>query len=383
MRRIIFLLVIVFLLWWIDPAWAAAYQAGDANGDSVVDIGDVVYEINYLFRSGPSPVFYECGDPTGDCVINVGDVVYLINYLFKAGTTPQIVECGWSEPVNLGSPINSTRGDGSISFSFNFKKLVLVSDRTGTHGDEDIWYIVRDSVSQAWSQPINCGNNINTDIRDPYPCISGDGNKIYFLSWNRPGGYGGWDIWVSSWDSSAGIWGVPENLGANINSGGVWTPFVTLDDTKLYFSSTRYPGGIFVSERSGGDWGVPVWLGPNVNMYFNEEDPSVTVDNQTLYFVRWDLEDCGEGLPHIWVSYWTGTEWGPSYMLPSGINYPCAGASDPWITPDGSKLYFSAGIRPGDMGLGDIWMSERIPVEKGKRFINRDQKVIISSGTDR
>jgi len=65
------------------------FLCGDANKDGIVDVGDVVYLINYLFKSGPSPVpILKAGDVSGDGVVDVGDVVYLINYLFKQGPAP-------------------------------------------------------------------------------------------------------------------------------------------------------------------------------------------------------------------------------------------------------------------------------------------------------
>jgi len=64
------------------------YLCGDANGDGVVDVGDVVYLINYLFKNGPAPSPLQTGDVNLDAVVDVGDIVYLINYLFKAGPPP-------------------------------------------------------------------------------------------------------------------------------------------------------------------------------------------------------------------------------------------------------------------------------------------------------
>jgi hypothetical protein len=64
------------------------YQRGDANGDGVIDVGDVVYLINYLYKSGPVPSTSTSGDATCDSVVDAGDVVYLINYLYKGGPPP-------------------------------------------------------------------------------------------------------------------------------------------------------------------------------------------------------------------------------------------------------------------------------------------------------
>ncbi len=80
-------LVMQRVLSWLKTPWR--YKPGDANGDLAVDVGDVVYLINYLFKSGSAPSPLVSGDVNGDCVVDVGDVVYLINYLFKGGTPPR------------------------------------------------------------------------------------------------------------------------------------------------------------------------------------------------------------------------------------------------------------------------------------------------------
>ena len=64
------------------------YTRGDATGDEVVDIGDVVYLINYLYKNGCAPYPVESGDANCDTVVDVGDIVILINYLFKGGPAP-------------------------------------------------------------------------------------------------------------------------------------------------------------------------------------------------------------------------------------------------------------------------------------------------------
>ncbi len=62
---------------------------GDANGDFVIDTGDIVYLINYLFlgTSAPDPLWV--GDANSDGIVDSGDVIYLINYLFL-GTSPPV-----------------------------------------------------------------------------------------------------------------------------------------------------------------------------------------------------------------------------------------------------------------------------------------------------
>lgn len=83
--------------WNIDDIRIAALElgggvCGDANGDEVVDLADVVYLINYLLMSGEAPHCAEpytgCVDANGDGEVNLADVVYLINYVLKSGPPP-------------------------------------------------------------------------------------------------------------------------------------------------------------------------------------------------------------------------------------------------------------------------------------------------------
>ncbi len=62
--------------------------SGDVNTDGKVSISDVVYLINYLFKSGPGFEPLWKGDTNGDCKVSLSDVVYLINYLTKGGPAP-------------------------------------------------------------------------------------------------------------------------------------------------------------------------------------------------------------------------------------------------------------------------------------------------------
>jgi parallel beta-helix repeat protein len=64
------------------------FVRGNANGDATVDIGDVIYLINWMFMGGSEPNPRVAGDANCDDKVNIADVVYLINYLFLAGSPP-------------------------------------------------------------------------------------------------------------------------------------------------------------------------------------------------------------------------------------------------------------------------------------------------------
>ncbi|MCX6828671.1 MAG: dockerin type I domain-containing protein [candidate division Zixibacteria bacterium] len=64
------------------------YVCGDANGSGIVNIQDITYLINYLYKSGPKPKPLPAGDATGNGIINIQDITHLINYLYKGGPAP-------------------------------------------------------------------------------------------------------------------------------------------------------------------------------------------------------------------------------------------------------------------------------------------------------
>ena len=90
--------------WWkvkaTDNTWLSTYSdnspgfrtwmLGDASVDWQVNILDVTFLINYLYKDGTSPYPIIMGDIDGSCSINILDVTYLINYLYKSGPAPQI-----------------------------------------------------------------------------------------------------------------------------------------------------------------------------------------------------------------------------------------------------------------------------------------------------
>jgi hypothetical protein len=72
----------------IREGTVAHFICGDANGDSLANVSDVIYLINYLFKGGKVPDPLQVANVNGDGLVNVSDVIYLINYLFKGGSAP-------------------------------------------------------------------------------------------------------------------------------------------------------------------------------------------------------------------------------------------------------------------------------------------------------
>jgi Tol biopolymer transport system component len=267
----------------------------------------------------------------------------------------------WGEPVNLGPNVNWAGMDYYPSISADGMKLYFTScGRAGGFGDDDIWISRWDGTK--WSVPVNAGPNINWEWRDLSPSISSDGTKLYFVSWGRPGGYGSYDVWVSTWEDT--MWGPATNLGPSVNSAyDEFTTNISSDGRRLYFSSNR-PGGfgdddIWVSDwdSAKGNWDDARNLGLGVNSFAAEYCPCISSDGTRLYLARWGK---GLGFVDIWVSEWEDTTWGLPVDLGAPVNTP-TWDDGPSISVDGAKLYFASSRDTNNPAVQDIWVSEWIP----------------------
>jgi hypothetical protein len=72
---------------WVYTALEEAAR-GDVNEDGLIDLGDAIYLLNYLFRGGPPPNPWIAGDLNCDGLVDLGDLIYLLNYLFREGPPP-------------------------------------------------------------------------------------------------------------------------------------------------------------------------------------------------------------------------------------------------------------------------------------------------------
>jgi parallel beta-helix repeat protein len=75
----------------IDP-WTPPI-CGEVTHDGILDVADVVYLINYLYKQGPAPEPLCTGDVNYDGIIDIADVVFILNYLFKQGPAPGYTCC--------------------------------------------------------------------------------------------------------------------------------------------------------------------------------------------------------------------------------------------------------------------------------------------------
>jgi len=146
----------------------------------------------------------------------------------------------WSEPQQVIG-VNSDFHDRMPSISPDGKKLYFSSNRPGGYGKDDIWVSEYDEKTRMWKSPINLGSTVNSSDSEISPSIHVDGITLYFSS-NRAGGVGKFDIYVTQ-TLVLGQWKKPQNLGTPFNSThDDEYPTVLQSGEYIYFTSNR-PGG--------------------------------------------------------------------------------------------------------------------------------------------
>jgi serine/threonine protein kinase len=161
--------------------------------------------------------------------------------LWKA--TRETIDDQWAAPTPLGPTINSSSLDWSPSISNDGLELFMGSNRPSSDGNDDLWVARRKTTDDPWSEPVNLGRPVNSPSIEATPSISANGLLLFFQS-TRPGGYGGSvDIWAAMRPTTDANWGTPVNLGPVINTFGFdGCPSISADGSTLYFASNR-PGG--------------------------------------------------------------------------------------------------------------------------------------------
>jgi len=196
----------------------------------------------------------------------------------------------WDEPVNLGPVVNTSARERGARLSADGLSLFLHSNRPGGSGGMDLWVATRPSKDQAWVAPVNVGTTVNSSYGEGSPSISADGLELYFHS-GRSGGFGRSDLYVAARPTIHEDWGEPINLGATVNSSASdWAPNISADRLTLFFSSTR-SGGYGSTDmwmtrwaRTDDVWVTPVNIGPTVNSSAADNAPAFSADGSMLYF---------------------------------------------------------------------------------------------------
>ena len=168
-------------------------------------------------------------------------------------------------PYHEGPAVFAPEGRSLYFTRSNYYKHQLNKDGSNT-SHLKLFRAVLDSSTQEWTDIREFAFN-GEEFSVGHPALSATGKTLYFAS-DRPGGFGGSDIWRSH-DNGYG-WSVPENLGATVNTAGNEL-FPVINGEALYYSSTAHEnmGGldIFETHEQNGRWSDP----KNMNYPVNTE----------------------------------------------------------------------------------------------------------------
>ncbi len=180
-----------------------------AQGVKIADDG-LPYENLYisLFRNGNWLPATNMGEPINlntdhEATAGLspdGQILYIYEDYHNGDIYQSVLEGGeWTKPQKMGGKINSRYRETSLSLAADNKTLYLVSNRPGGYGGQDIYKVVL-SDKAKWGEPVNLGPTINTQYDEEGADIQADGKTLYFSSkgHNTMGGY---DIFKSTYDS--------------------------------------------------------------------------------------------------------------------------------------------------------------------------------------
>jgi hypothetical protein len=170
--------------------------------------------------------------------------------------------------------------------------------------DFDIWYVRRENKNAAWSDPINIGPPINSDKDEFYPSVA-DNNNFYFTC-NERSTKGKDDIFVSYWINEK--YSEPVSLSDSINSAGYeFNAFVAPDESYIIFTAYQRQDGLgsgdlYISYKdSDSTWTKAKNLGQEINSAIMDYCPFVDIKTNTLYFTskRTGINENGKGFTSV------------------------------------------------------------------------------------
>lgn len=197
------------------------------------------------------------------------------------------LENGWQKAYNAGTPLNTTQNEGAQTLSSNGNYMFFTAcDRPGGYGSCDLYFSA--IYEGRWSEPSNLGPPVNTSSWESQPSISADGKTLFFSS-SRPGGFGGKDLWYTTLNDKY-LWTVPVNMGKTINTAGdEMSPFIHFDGRTLYFSSDGRAGmggiDIYMTRlNNDSTWTEPQNLGYPINTYNDEMGLIIDAGGERAFF---------------------------------------------------------------------------------------------------
>lgn len=277
--------------------------------------------------------------------------------------------------------------DDGIVFASNSSKAGPADRKYLDRSSFDLFFALLDANQEPMVRTA-FSDEINSSLNEGQACFSHDGKTAYFTRNNTYKGVQKADpsgrVRMKIYQARLGKydWEEVTELPFNNDNFTCMHPSLSVDGAKLYFTSDM-PGGyggydLYVSERTDDGWSAPVNLGPEINTDKNEVFPFITFGEKTLFFTSGGHNTLG-GLDLFYVNL---------NKIDDGVvnlNEPFNSTNDDMdliLNEDGTRGFFTSD-RPGGHGKADIYS---FVAENGIEGIekppsNRVQIVVIDGRT--
>ncbi|QDV67542.1 Serine/threonine-protein kinase PrkC [Rosistilla carotiformis] len=276
-------------------------------------------------------------------------------------------DCEWSEPINLGTEINSESEDSQTTLSADGCRMMFFSRRNGTHG---IYECRRDSIDQSFGAPVRVPPEDLNDSRFQFsPGLSSDGLSMVFSCRDKQ-----LDLFISHRESRDEPWQRAKELNSELKlERNAMHASFSPSGLTLAFSSSRPVGkagamDIWIAHRRSlnSPWTPAKALGNAINTDRFEGHPQLLDDNQTLLFVRsYDVGHSGHPLMRQYLAQRNNQ----GEIEVQHLNSPVSHSF--FLLPDGKSMYFSRCGPPGRGAPQGLWLTQRVP----KRTVAEGDKV--------
>jgi hypothetical protein len=312
--------------------------------NSLFDLGKA-YQVNYKFNEAKL-TFQRYLD-----VLPIDDSEN-INFIKH-----EIEKCDMAKDI-ISKPVSFTEENIGATFNDekdNFNPLISADGKTFAFMTSLKFYdavMFSRLVDGKWFSPVNITPDLQVDDDYYISCLSADG-KTLLLS--KDDNFNS-DIWEATYNGT--VWTPATLLNKNINTKS-WEShgFLSDDDKLLVFSSDR-PGGyggldLYISTLTNGEWGPDVNLGPEINTPYNEDRPFLINNGKTLFFSSQGHVNLG-GYDIFRSDLKNDNKWGQ----PSNLGYPINTPEDDIYfmpTDKGKEGYLVKSNGTGSFGKEDIY----------------------------
>lgn len=254
----------------------------------------------------------------------------------------------FSTPV-LIAELSSADDEDDLTLTADELEMYFESNRVGTAGAADIYRTTRASIVDAWSAPERV-DELNTQNADSSPEIARDGLSIYLCS-NRMGS-ATWDLFIATRPDRASPWSAPVRV-TELSSPEIDCAAVEREDRlEVILHRGTEPRDLVRATRGSPNdpWQVAGAIA-ELNTARDEGSPFLARGDLALLYNR-----DGDNMPgDLWIATRAGLDqpFEPGVAIPN-VN-STANDADPWLSPDGRRLYF-ASTRAGGF---DLYVAER------------------------